>query len=411
MTQTGTEAAERERHYAGPVLFEYGFRPFFLGAGVQAVLAMLAWVAWFTVQDHPSAARFLSISVPVHEWHAHEMIFGYGLAVVAGFFLTAVPSWTGRTPVRGALLAALFCLWLGARLFNWTSLWVTPAAAALSELAFIGLLTFLVARALLAGWSTRNFVFLPVLIMLFSAAALYHLEAMAISRYTAATGHLLAIDTLLVLLAVIGGRVIPAFTTNVLRRRGTTPLPRTADNRDALAILLVVALLSGDLVAPGTVVTGWIALAAGLAGAARMFGWRTGQVLDSPILWILHLGYAWLVLGLLLKGLALITGSVSEIVSLHALTVGAVGCMTLGVMSRAGLGHTGRPLIVSGPIAGSYMLVSLAALLRVAWPIADLPFLDAALQVSGLLWCLAFLIFAVEYWPVLTRPRRSVVAD
>ncbi|MDH3230695.1 MAG: NnrS family protein [Alphaproteobacteria bacterium] len=407
MTQIEADENSRERRYTGPVFFEYGFRPFFLGAGLQAVLAMLAWMVWITLQQLDSGWPDLSIAVPVHQWHAHELIFGYGLAVVAGFFLTAVPSWTGRQPVRGALLAVLFGLWLLARIASWTSAWLPPVAVALPELAFIGLLSYLVARALLSGWSKRNFVFLPVLTLLFVSAALHHLEAMAITGWTSAIGHLLAIDALLVLLTVIGGRVVPAFTTNVLRREGTELLPRAADRRDTVAILMVVALLVADLVAPGTVATGWIAIAAGAAGAVRMVGWRTRHVLTSPILWVLHLGYAWLVLGLLFKGFVLVTGTVSEILALHALTIGALGCMTLGVMTRAGLGHTGRPLHVSTMIAASYLLVSLAAVIRIAWPLADLPFGDAALLASGLLWSAAFLIFTAVYWPVLTRPRVS----
>jgi len=410
MTQIEADIGTRERRYTGPVFFEYGFRPFFLGAGLQAVLAMLAWMAWITLQQQDADWVRLSIAVPVHQWHAHEMIFGYGLAVVAGFFLTAVPGWTGRQPVRGSLLAVLFGLWLLARIASWTSAWLPPAAVALPELAFIGMLSYLVARALLAGWSKRNLVFLPVLTVLFVSAALHHLEAMAITGWTSGIGHLLAIDALLLLVTVVGGRIVPAFTTNVLRRKGVEPLPRAADRRDTVAILTVAALLVADLVAPGSAATGWVALAAGLAGAVRMVGWRAGHVLTSPILWILHLGYAWLVFGLLFKGVALVTGDVPEILALHALTVGALGCMTLGVMTRAGLGHTGRPLRVSRAIAVSYLLVSLSAVMRIAWPLADLPFYDAAMLASGLLWSAAFLMFTIVYWPVLTTPRVAAAA-
>jgi len=410
VTRIELDTLREQRRYSGPVFFEYGFRPFFLGAGVQAALAMLAWVVWITLQHRDQAEALLTIGVPVHLWHAHEMIFGYGLAVVAGFFLTAVPNWTGRQPIRGVVLAFLFGLWLLARLASWTSAWLPAIAVALPELAFIALLSILVAQALLAGWSKRNFVFLPVLTLLFVACALYHLETLAITDGTAAIGHLLGFDSLLVLLTVVGGRIVPAFTTNVLRRRGVEPLPRVTGHRDRLAILTIVALLGADLLAPDSSATGWVALAAGLAGAARMVGWRTSRVLNSPILWILHLGYAWLVAGLLLKGFALITATVPGITALHALTVGALGSMTLGVMSRAALGHTGRALHVSPPTVASYLLVSLAAALRVGWPLADLPLYGAAMQISGLLWCTAFLIFAISYWPVLTRPRISAAA-
>ncbi len=407
MTQIDVESARRQRRYAGPVIFEYGFRPFFLGAGVQAALAMLAWMAWITVGQQGTVAVPLSIAGPVHQWHAHEMIFGYGLAVVAGFFLTAVPSWTGRQPVRGAPLAVLFGLWLLSRITSWTSAWIPAVGVALPELAFLGLLSVLVAQALLAGWSKRNFVFLPALVVLFLGAGLHHLEAMDVIDGASEIGHLLAFDVLLVLLTVVGGRIVPAFTTNALRREGVEPLPRPADKRDIAAILAIVVLLVADLVAPGSAATGWVAIAAGIAGAVRMAGWRTHRVLSSPILWILHLGYAWLVFGLLLKGWSLITGGMPEIPALHALTVGALGSLTLGVMTRAGLGHTGRELKVSSAVAVAYVLVSLAAAGRIVWPLFNLPYHDAAMVASGLSWSAAFLIFTVAYWPVLTRPRVS----
>lgn len=407
MTQTSDGMDTQERHYTGPVFFELGFRPFFLAAGLQAVLAMLAWSASILLQSQATVWPEVPIAIPVHQWHAHEMIFGYGLAVVAGFFLTAVPSWTGRPPVRGALLALLFGLWLLARIGSWVSAWLPPVAVALPELGFIGLLSYLVARALLSARSKRNFLFLPVLALLIAAVGLHHLEAMGVARRTAAAGHLLAIDALLVLLTVVGGRIVPAFTANVLRREGIEPLPRPYGRRDTVAILAVAALLLADLVVPGTPVAGWVAVLAGLAGAARMAGWRTRHVLSAPILWVLHLGYAWLVIGLLFKGFALVTAAVPETLALHALTIGAIGCMTLGVMTRAGLGHTGRPLHVSSMIAVAYLLVSLAAVIRIAWPFADLGLPDTGLLASGLLWTTAFVIFTAVYWPVLTRPGLS----
>lgn len=404
MTAPDIEAAREARRYTGPVFFEYGFRPFFLGAGLYALLTMLAWIVLQWLDIGPGD---LPIAVAAHVGHAHEMIFGYAVAVVAGFFLTAVPSWTGRQPVRGRLLAILFTLWLLARLAFWLSAWLPPVLVALPDLAFLALLSALIAQALLSGWSKRNFVFLPVLAGLFLSAALYHMENTGITGNTTPMSHLLAIDALLVLITVVGGRIVPAFTTNILRRDGVTPLPRPMDKRDVAAIVLVAALLVADLAAPGSAVTGWIALAGGAAAAIRMIGWRTGRVLSSPILWILHLAYAWLAFGLLLKGVALVSNEIPEILALHALTVGAVGSMTLGVMSRAALGHTGRSLKVTRGTAVSYLLISMAAVTRVLGPIAIPTLYGEAVLLSGLLWSGAFLIFTVTYWPVLTRPRVS----
>ena len=394
-------AVARAAKRSGPVFLEYGFRPFFLGAGIQAVLAMGGWILWIYLLEIDATPDDLTIAVPVHIWHAHEMIFGYGLAVVAGFFLTAVPGWTGKQPVRGTMLGVLFAFWLVARLASWFSASLPPIAVALPELAFVTMLLILVGYALLSGWSKRNFLFLPVLASMFAAAVLYHIGL----PYTA---HILGIDTLLVLLTVIGGRVVPAFTTNALRRDGVEPLPRAADKRDFAAILSVVVLAVADLVLPDSIFTGSVAIIAGLLVAFRMIGWRTPKALGSPILWILHLGYGWLAAGLILKGSAVVTGLIPEITAIHALTIGAIGSMTLGFMSRAALGHTGRELKVTTAITIAYLLVSLAAIIRLAGDFLPAELRDDAILFSGAVWIAAFLIFVVTYWPILTRPRVSL---
>lgn len=402
MTEERIEAARAAKR-AGPVFLEYGFRPFFLGAGIQAVVAMTAWIGWMFLQGMDISPQELSIAVPPHVWHAHEMIFGYALAVVAGFFLTAVPNWTGRQPVRGSLLGTLFAAWLVARLTSWLGGYLPPLAVALPELAFIGMLSVLVGQALLAGWSRRNILFLPVLASLFVASVMYHAGAV----YPA---HILGLDTILVLVTVIGGRVVPAFTTNALRRDGTSPLPRAADKRDAAAILSVVAVAVADMAAPGSDLAGAIAIAAGLLAGLRLIGWRGTKVMDAPILWILHLGYSWLALGLALKGFAILTGMISETAAIHALTIGAVGSMTMGVMSRAALGHTGRALKVSRGITVTYLLISLAAVTRIAGVVLPAQLQDEAMLLAGSFWIAAFMIFSIGYWPILTRPRVSLAA-
>lgn len=397
MSKAHIEAA-RAAKKAGPVFLEYGFRPFFLGAGIQAVLAMAAWLAWLILLQIDLEPETLTIRPAVYIWHAHEMIFGYALAVVAGFFLTAVPSWTGRQPVRGPVLGILFGLWLAARIASWVSAYLPPLAVAIPELGFIAMLAALVDVALLKGWSKRNFLFLPVFAAIFVAALMYHLGF----PYPA---HILALDAVLIMITVIGGRVVPAFTTNVLRREGITPLPRAIDRRDFAAIGLVIVMTVLDQALPGGLLTGIAALAAGIMVGASMIGWRSLKVLNSPILWILHLGYGWLALGLLFKGLALTTGIVNEIAAIHALTIGAIGSMTLAMMSRASLGHTGRELRASGPITLAYIMVSMAAIVRVGGSILLTEFYDTTVLVSGLIWFGAFAIFAVTYWPILTRPR------
>lgn len=400
MTEERIRAA-REAKRMGPAFLEFGFRPFFLGAGIQAVLAMAAWLTWIYLLGVDALPEFISITVPAHVWHAHEMTFGYGLAVVAGFLLTAVPSWTGRQPVHGSLLGILFALWVAARLTNWFSVFLPTGLVALPELAFIGMLSILVGHALLSGWSKRNFLFLPVLAAMFGGSLLYYFG----HQYRA---NILGLDILLLLITVIGGRIVPAFTTNVLRRVGAQSLPRAAHWRDKATILAVVGLTIFDFVMPGSVMTGYISLGAGILVAARMIGWQTSQVAGSPILWILHIGYGWLAIGFVVKGGALAFGLTSEITAIHALTVGAIGSMTLGVMTRAALGHTGRELRVSVPVVISYVLVSVAALMRIAVPIVPPVFYDSAILMSGAAWIAAYTIFTAVYWPILTRPRISL---
>jgi len=400
----GDRQVER-RGAATPAFLEYGFRPFFLGAGLHAALAMLAWLAWIGFHAMSVQVIDMTIAGPVHIWHAHEMIFGYALAVVAGFFLTAVPSWTGRRPVSGMLLAVLFALWLAARLASGFSAYLPPLLVAIPELAFIGMLAALVGQALLSGWSKRNFVFLPVLAALFAAAALYHAEAGGLTKRTLQAGHLLGLDSLLLLITVVGGRIVPAFTTNALRREGEAHLPRAADGRDVAAIVTVILVAVSDFVAPGSAVTGWLCLAAAASAALRMIGWRTTRVFGAPILWILHLAYAWLAVGFLLKFFALVTGAFSEITAIHALSVGAIGSMTLGVMTRAALGHTGRALQVGSAIALAYGMVSAAAVIRVGGPVLVPGLYNETMLVSGMLWVAAFALFVAIYWPILTQPR------
>lgn len=401
------QAPPRKAGLLGAAILSYGFRVFFLLAGLYAALSMAAWLLWIGLHAMNVQVLKPSIAMPVHLWHGHEMLFGYGLAVIAGFLLTAVPSWTGRRPVAGGLLALLSGAWLAARLASWSSAHLPAALVAGLDLAFIAFLGGLVARALLAGWSPRNLVFLPVLACLLAANLLVHFEMLGLIEDGIAVGLTLALDAILVLIAVLGGRIVPAFTTNALRRTGVERLPRSYKPLEIAALASMVLLLLADLAWPGSKLTGAVAATAALCNGLRMIGWRSRLTLGQPILWILHLAYGWLVLGLLLKAVALLSGALSEITAIHALTVGAIGSMTLGVMSRAGLGHTGRPLVAPAPIVAAYGLVSLAALLRVAGPWLAPGFYNEVVMLAGLTWVAAFAIFSLVFWPILTRPRPS----
>lgn len=383
--------------------FSYGFRPFFLMGAAYAALAMLVWVGWFWVAGR--APFPLADDLPPHLWHAHEMLFGYALAVIGGFFLTAVPNWTGRAPVQGAPLALLAGAWLAGRIAVWSSGALPAAVVAALDLAFQPLLLAYLVQALAAGGIRKNFVFLPIGAALAAGNLLFHLDRLGLAPGLAATGHALALDTAVLLIAVVGGRIVPAFTTNALHRKGETRLPVRWPLLNEASIVLVLAVLVADLVDPGGLAPGAAAALAAVANGARLAGWRSLKTLDEPILWIIHAGFAWLVAGLALKAWALLGGQIPELAASHALAAGAIGSMTLGVMSRASLGHTGRALAAPPAIVGAYVLVNLAAAVRVAG-LAWLPSWHVeTVVVSGLLWSAAFLLFAVTFLPILVRPR------
>ncbi len=387
------------------VFFSYGFRPFFLFAGAYAVIAVGGWIyVLHGIYEGGGAGPFPHGAIAPHLWHAHEMIFGYAGAAIAGFFLTAVPSWTGREPVRGPLLGGLALAWLAGRAAMWSAAALPAGTVAVFDLLFAPFLGVLVIRALAGGWSRRNAIFLPVFAGLIVANVLFHLDAMGIAPGQASRGLLLGLDCVLFLIVVIGGRVVPAFTTNALRRRGETALPVSRPPVEIAALASVAALLVADLVQPDGLVTGAIAALAALVHAVRLAGWRGHRTLADPIVWVLHLGYAWLVAGLALKALAILGGGLPVTAAGHALTIGAVGTMTLAVMTRAALGHTGRTLRAPAPIVLAYLLVSASALARVAGP-AFWPETHEWIGASAILWLVAFALFTAVFAPILTRAR------
>lgn len=386
------------------VFFSYGFRPFFLAAGLYAVAGMAAWLAWIGLHAANASVPAMSAGFPPFQWHAHEMLYGYTAAAVAGFLLTAVPSWTGRHPVTGAPLAALFGAWLLGRAAIWLSAFLDPIVVAVADVSFLVFLFILVLKSLIGG-QRRHFIFLGVLGVLVAGNVMAHLERLNVTVGTLAPGHLLALDAVILMIATIGGRVGPAFTRNVLHRRGETDSIPPRPWLDRASVMSVLAVLAADLVQPGGFAVGLLAALAAVVNGLRLAGWRGLSVLDQPILWIIHVGYGWLVVGLATKAAALLTGIMAEATALHVLTVGAVGSMTLGIMTRAGLGHTGRPLKVLPAITAAYLMISLAAVVRVLGPIWLPEFYNVVLLTAGAAWCVAFGVFSWVYWPVLTRPR------
>ncbi|MGE0253059.1 MAG: NnrS family protein [Alphaproteobacteria bacterium] len=394
-----TKGIPRYRPYGGPALLAQGFRPFFLAAGCWAALAMLVWLPVFL------GAVALPAGFDPVGWHAHEMLFGYAVCAIAGFLLTAIPNWTGRMPLQGLPLAALFALWLAGRAAMAVSSAIGPIATAILDLAFLAGLLLVVLREIVAGRNWRNLPVAAAIALLLLANALTHAEA---GGYVAAggAGQRLGIAVVTLLIGLIGGRIVPSFTRNWLARRGEERLPASAGGTDSAALACLVAGLAAWVVAPATQAAGATLLLAAAATALRLVRWRGELTAAEPLVWSLHIGFAWVVAGLALLGLGILTMAVPAGAGIHALTAGAVGAMTLAVMTRATRGHTGHALAADGWTTAIYIAVNAAAAARVAAALLPGAY-TALLHVAALLWIAAFGLFVVRYAPMLLRPHTS----
>ena len=378
----------------GSVLFALGFRPFFLLALAAAALLIAPWTL-----AHRGAFAFDSYygALP---WHAHEMIFGYTAAVVAGFLLTAVRQWTGRETASGGLLAALVLLWLAGRATPYLQQSLPAWAIAALDLAFLPALALTLAMPLARSGARRNLILVPVLLALALANALVHAGQLGGALSTARSGLYLGVDIVVLMIAIIGGRVVPYFTERALPEAA----PRRRAWLEPIAIVSVVALALARLLSAPAALLGGVAAVAALAHALRLAGWHARGIWSVPLLWVLHLGYAWMVLGFGLTALAALDRA-PPFLALHALTSGAIGVMTLGMMARVSLGHTGRALKPAGMTVVAFALVNLSAALRVLAPLA-FPVRTADLvAASALLWVLAFALAFAAYAGILVRPR------
>lgn len=386
---------EPQRSHGRWPILALGFRPFFLLAALFAAVAIPAWLAIYQ-----GLADSVSV-LPPTVWHGHEMVFGFAIAVVAGFLLTAASNWTGRRTATGLGLAALAALWLAGRIGLFVG--ALPAWLVIAvDVAFLPALAIVLAIPLLATGNRRNVIFPVILLILALVNLSIHLGAVGVIDWDPSRGLRIAIDLILLMIGVLGGRVIPSFTKNALPQAPVSPNPKVGIA--ALASLALLALADAAIGDP--LVTGAVALVAGLVNALRMRGWGGLATIRHPILWILHVGYAWLAVGLVLRGVAELTDLILLDAGMHALTLGAVGSMIIGMMSRVALGHTGRPIIPAPLTVAAYWLVNAAALLRVLFALVmDDGLRMAALIASGALWSLAFLCFVIVYLPILSRPR------
>jgi len=371
-------------------LWTLGFRPFYLLASGFAALSIALWALQFSGWlGRPY------LQGPM--WHAHEMLFGFTLAVVVGFLLTAGSNWSGRPTLSGKPLAALALLWLAGRVlvltpFGWTAALVNAAFPLCAALA-LGIPFF-------AARNRRNYFFVGLLLLMSLAQLGVHLAQLEVLRLPAWVGIQVALDVVLFIMAVMGGRVIPMFTNNGVRGAQAQRQPRL----EQLTLGSTLALLAADLLQlPGPLLVLLLGLCAA-AHLARWALWQPWKTLRVPIVWILHAAYVWIPLHLLLRGLAAL-GWVASSTAVHALTVGAIGALVLGMMTRTARGHTGLPLQAGRAEIACYLMVLLAALVRVFLPlIAPAQTLNAVL-LSAALWSGAFGLYFVRYWPILTRPR------
>jgi uncharacterized protein involved in response to NO len=390
-------APERPAARQSFALFAYGFRPFFTGAIAYAALSVGAWL-WIR------AAGVMPLpTLPPQYWHGHELLFGFIGAAIAGFLLTAVPSWTGAKGFSGARLIVLSGCWLAGRMAFALAQFLPAALIVVVELSFLPALIFALAPALLRT-RNRNAALLAVLVVFWILDATFMLAMTRADPALAGKALYVGIDVVLLLITVIGGRIVPAFTANAMRARGAAAEPGGRHWLDVAAIAAMVFVAGIDAIAPAHVAA---ALAAGVAAAAqalRLSGWRGWRSWRDPIVWVLHLAYLWLPIGLALKATYLFSASSWSGQWLHALTIGAAATMVMAVITRASLGHTGRALVASPIVAVAYGLMSVAALVRVC-ATALMPFREAAIVASGALWVLAFLLVLIVYAPILLQSR------
>lgn len=373
--------------------FGLGFRPFFLLAGLAGTVLVALWL-WLWRSGRDPGAYYGAIG-----WHSHEMLFGYTMAVASGFLLTAVRNWTGRPTPTGMPLALLVLLWLAGRLAPWAPGLPHGVITAL-DTAFLPALAIALAGPLWKGANKVNRVFLPLLLAMTVANGLVHADALGWFPGAAPRGIRLMLDLVMLLLVFVGGRVVPFFTEKAVA--GAHPLRRQWVEVAGVTLLLLAAAM--DVANAGGTVSGIVFSALAVVQGLRLAGWHDRGIWRIPLLWVLFTGYGWLVAGLFLTGLGRF-GLLSPSLATHAVTVGGIGTLTLGMMARVALGHTGRPLRSSIAVNLAFVMVNLAAAVRVTGPWAFPAWYGIWIDLAGLFWMAGFAIFAAAYLPILLRPR------
>lgn len=390
---------EQIRRWQGHAVLSYGFRPFFLAAALWAMAGMALWLAMLMGRA-PLPLAFDPVT-----WHAHEFLYGYLGAVIGGFLLTAVPNWTGRLPVVGWPLLRLLGLWVAGRLaIGLSALW-PPLVVALIDIAFLSAMAAFLTREIVAGRNWKNLVVLALLLAMIAGNALFHWDASSGTPSGEGSGVRLGLASAVMFIAVIGGRIVPSFTRNWLVQRDDKRRPAPPMQRfDRLALLILAAALILWVLLPGSRLSGLALLMAGVLQLIRLVRWQGAATASEPLLWVLHLGYAFVPLGAGTLGVAILWAQPSlAAAGLHLWTIGAIGTMTLGVMTRATLGHTGASLHAGPATVLLYLALPAAVLCRLAAALVPNP--QGLLFGAGLFWIAGFGGFALVYGPRLMRPR------
>ncbi len=375
-------------------LFELGFRPFFLCAGFSAIFLVLGWLLMF--QGQMASASYYGPFL----WHSHEMIFGYAVAVIAGFLLTSVRNWTGLETARHGRLASLVVLWLLGRVLPFFD-YFDPRVVAVVDLLFLPALAITIGIPLVKSDNRRNLFFIPLFAFFTICNLLIHLQALQLLEGWGDMASRACVGLVVVMITVIGGRVIPFFSSTAIPGYKAEVSPWL--DRTAVLSALVFALVYGYQGQLGNTI-GWVALFAAGVSLLRIRQWYCNQIWSNPLLWILYTSYGWLVVGFCMFFAEAFFPLIGK-PALHAITIGTIGGMTLGMMVRVCLGHSGRPLKVSTATTLAFILINLACILRVSLPVIYPELYAVTVTVSGGLWILAFLIFLVAYTPVLVFPR------
>jgi len=386
---------DRRPRYSGPALFSYGFRPFFIAGAAWSVVCIVLWLPQFMGE-----LALRSAYTPL-DWHIHEMLYGYVAAVIGGFMLTAIPNWTGRLPISGAPLMALATLWLAGRIAILFSSYLGIALAAVVDLAYLATLAAVAAREIVAGRNWRNLRVLVLVGILIAGNIVFHAE---VYMYGGADyGIRIAIAAVVLLISLVGGRIVPSFTRNWLARQDAGRLPVPFSPFDVATIAVSATALALWVALPESVNTGIAMIAAAVMQILRLIRWAGDRTAADRLVLVLHIGYAFLPIGFALLGASILDPAiVPTSAAIHAWTVGAIGLMTLAVMTRASLGHTGQPLRASTGTQVLYLLALCSALARI---IAGFDGSVLLIQAAAAAWVAAFGGFILLYGPLLLRQR------